>query len=328
VVHIIAEAGNNHNGRIDIAYKLVELAKEAGADSVKFQIIYPDGLYLPKLFKNGNYELNEVYQKRFASMLKDSDYKAISVRCQEVGISFSASVFDKRGIDLLNALEVPYLKIASCDLNNSMLLISAAETGRKLVLSTGMATLSEIDIAVTDLYKNGYTDIVLMHCVSLYPANTEQTNLSFIKTLKTTFGFPVGFSDHTESSIAGSIAVSMGATWIEKHFTFDRSADGFDHVYAMEPQDFMHYVKDIRAAELACKRVDFKLSSEEMSVKIRARRGIYASRDISPGEVICKSDLLIVRPESDLDPNQMDFVVGRAANKYIRQYEAIKLGDI
>lgn len=323
--HIIAEAGTNHGGQYATAEKLIDVAVESGADSVKFQIIYPEGLYLPRLFVDGAYADNEVFQKRASMMLTDDEYRNLAAYCQSKGIGFSASVFDRRGIDLLDSLHVDYIKIASCDLNNSPLLIQAAETGRCLVLSTGMATLGEIERAVSDVTATGNTNIVLMHCVSVYPAPFERMNLSFLHTLQQAFGFPVGLSDHTESSLAAAIAVSMGVTWIEKHFTLDRTAEGFDHAYAMEPSAMTAYIADVRASEAACRRQISKVGEKEATVKQRARRGLYAARDIAAGETITEADILIVRPEGPLRPNDIHLVQGRTLRQAIRQYEPFSL---
>ncbi len=319
-VHIIAEAGTNHNGSLKIAKQLVDVSKKSKADSIKFQIIYPDKLYLPKIYIAGKYVENEVYQKRIAGMLTDDEYDAISEYCGRKKIAFGASVFDEKGINLLDKLNAPYIKIASCDINNSSLLKQAAERMRKLIVSTGMATLREIEKAVTDIVKTGNTNIVLMHCVSVYPARTEIMNLKFIEILKQAFGFPVGLSDHTEESIAAVISISMGTEWIEKHFTLNRDTEGFDHAYAMEPESLKRFIKDIRAATKACQKQKTKIQKEELTVKSGARRSLYAARDIKKGEVLTDADILIVRPEGKLNPNDFDKIVGSVAKCSIKKY--------
>jgi sialic acid synthase SpsE len=304
------------------------VAAEAGADSVKFQIIYPEGLYLPQFFAAGSYSENQAFQQRVAQMLADDDYRALAAQARERGIGFSASVFDERGIALLDDLDAPYIKIASCDLNNSPLLERAAACGRRLVISTGMASLGEIDRAVSDVVKAGQSDIVLMHCVSVYPCPTERMNLGFLDVLRQAFGFPIGLSDHTEQSLAAAIAVSKGVTWIEKHYTLDRTAEGFDHHYAMEPDALARYIADIRASTAACQPQLVKVGAAEASVKQRARRGLYAARDIAAGETLSAADLLIVRPEGPLGPNDSTYVIGRTARRALHQYEAISLDSV
>lgn len=321
-IHIIAEAGTNHNGNKQTAKELVEVAKEAGADSVKFQLIYPEGLYLPEFYRDGGYEQNEVFEKRKRWSLSDEDYREIFQYSQSLSLPVSASLFDLRGAVFLDSLDVPYFKIASCDLNNLPLLERIAEFGRRIVISTGMASLSEIEDALATLNRAGCKDTVIMHCVSVYPAKVQQMNLSFIRVLQQAFGCPVGFSDHSESSVAAAAAVAMGVTWIEKHFTTSRSQDGFDHAYAMEPEMLRAYIEDIRSVEAACARPENKLGSDEANVKQRARRSLYAARDIQPGERISINDILIVRPEGPLQPKDAYSVSGCQARRPICRYQA------
>lgn len=327
-VHIIAEAGTNHGAKLDVAKSLVDAAADAGADSVKFQIIYPEGLYLPKFYKDGSYEPNEVFAMRAAGMLSDSDYQSLAEHCLAKGLPLCASVFDSRGIALFEEFSPPYFKIASCDLNNTGLLKEVAERGRKVVLSTGMASLGEVECAVEDVVSTGNRNLVLMHCVSIYPCPLERMNLNFLRVLQSAFGFPVGLSDHTEGSLASAIAVGIGVTWIEKHFTLDRSAEGFDHHYALEPAALAQFVQDVRHSWTACQPVERKVSEAEQETQVRARRGVYAARTIKPNEVIQESDLLVVRPVAFIDPPHVDRVVGRPARKTIHQYQAVSLESL
>ena len=325
-IHIIAEAGTNHNADLQQAECLVDVAHEAGADSVKFQIIYPEGLYLPKLFTNGKLSDNDVFHKRKAGMLSDENYRDLAAYCREKGIEFSGSIFDRRGLDLLDNLDVPYFKIASCDLNNSPFLMEVAERKRKMIVSTGMAALGEIERAVRDISSMGNNDIVLMHCVSVYPSKLEEMNLTFIETLHSAFGLPIGLSDHTEKSLAAAIAVAKGVSWIEKHFTLDRTLPGFDHSYAMEPSDIKVYVNDIRGSEIACQRKVNKIGEAEGIVKQRARRALYAARNLEIGEVIDRQDILVVRPEGALSPNDLALIIGKRLSHSVQQYEPLSLG--
>lgn len=322
-LHVIAEAGTNHAGRLELGHRLVDIAVDAGADSVKFQVIHPEGLYLEDLPVAGGYEANEVFQKRRSMMLSDEQWHQLAEYAGQRGIPMSASVFDRRGIDLLERLDAPYLKFASCDLNNSRLLKQGAETGRRIIISTGMATLGEIERAVTDVLSTGNRDLWLMHCVSAYPAGLAQMNLGMITTLRSAFGLPVGLSDHTESSLAGVMAVALGARFFEKHCTYDRTADGFDHAYAMEPDALAGYIADLHAADAAMRRDDSKLRMAEIELKPRARRGIHAARDLAPGDRITEADLLVVRPEGPYAPNDLPLLVGATVRTPIRRHEAI-----
>lgn len=322
-VHVIAEAGNNHNGDAGTATELIGVAAEAGADSVKFQIIYPEGLYLPAFPRNGGYEENEVIAARRKFMLSDDDYRRLAAHAAERRIAFSASVFDRQGLDLLDSLDPAYLKVASCDLNNVAFVREVAERGRRVVLSTGMSTLEEVEKSVEAALSTGNEDLVLLHCVSVYPATLEQMRLSFIDELREAFGLPVGLSDHTPTSTAAAMAVARGATWLEKHFTLDKTQEGFDHAYALEPGELSAYVADVRAAEAALSIEGEKVGPDERTVMERARRSIYAAADLEAGAELSADDLVVVRPQGPLDAADFDRVVGRKLARPLRRYEAL-----
>lgn len=198
-VHVIAEAGSNYNGDVGLAKQLSRVARSAGADSVKFQIIYTGGLYKAGQYAFGHYDIDEVRKVRDLGVLTDSAWREIAADAKNQGISFSASVFDSRGLDLLCELDPPYIKLASCDLNNLRFLREVAGRNRKMIVSTGMSSLGDIEKAVSTLDKEGINgdNLVLLHCVSAYPADLSETNLTFLQTLRSAFGTAVGFSDHT-----------------------------------------------------------------------------------------------------------------------------------
>lgn len=327
-LHIIAEAGTNHNGDFQTAKRLVDVAKQAQANSVKFQVIYPEGLYLPGNYKYGNSNMEKVIAMRRRLMLSDDEYKKLAEYANKVGISFTSSVFDKRGLDLIASFNPEYIKISSTDLNNFQLLRKAAEKGIRIVLSTGMSELAEIEKSVNELYKSGFSDIVLLHCVSVYPAKLENMNLGYIDTLKSAFGLPVGLSDHTRSSIAACIALTKGISYIEKHFTLDSSQEGFDHTYALEPKELVEFIKDIRQSILSLQKPEKKLLEDEMNIKKLARRSIYVARDIQENEIITENDILIVRPPSILSADQIDSVIGKKAAKNIKKHQPVSLNII
>lgn len=320
MVHIIAEAGTNHNGSLETACKLVAVAKRAGADSVKFQIINPDGLYLPGKYEFGKYDIEEVRSLRRRFMLSDSAYRALADYSAKEGLPFSASVFDREGVDLLKSLNPPYIKIASTDLNNFRLLRMALDSDLPIILSTGMSSLGDIEKSVKMLGITDTKRLVLMHCVSVYPSQLRDTNLSFIDTLKSAFGFPVGFSDHTQSSVAACLAVTKGVSFIEKHFTLDRRQEGFDHAYAAEETELLQYVRDIRDTELALSPKPNKLSDSELYTRKRARRSLYAARDLEPGTVLTPEDILVVRPENEMSADQIDDLIGATLTQHLPAY--------
>ena len=208
------------------------------------------------------------------------------------------------------------------------LLCAASELGRRVLISTGMSSLGEIERAVTDVLSTGNADVVLLHCVSTYPCPVERGNVSFIRVLKSAFGLPVGFSDHTESSIASILAVANGAEWIEKHYTFDRKAQGFDHSYAMEPDSFANFISDVRKAEKCNTPQIAKVGESEKAVIRRARRALYAAHELEPGHVLLEMDILVVRPEGRLRPNDLPLLLGKALRRPVRQFEALSLDHV
>jgi N,N'-diacetyllegionaminate synthase len=320
-LHVIAEAGNNHDGDVATAERLIDIAAEAGADSVKFQVIHPEGLYLAEFPTADGYRPNEVIAARRRHQLSHADYERLARHCADRGIAFSASIFDTEGIALLDRLDAPYIKIASCDLNNIRLIRAAAATGRKLVISTGMSTFEEVERTLDAL--SGHDDIVLLHCVSVYPAALEQMNLRFLEQLAAT-GFPVGLSDHTPDPTASAIALALGASWFEKHFTLDRTREGFDHAYALEPGELNEYVATLRAAQAALTPAAEKVGPAEREVARRARRAVYAARDLEAGTQLTDEDLLVVRPEGPLDAAAAERVVGRRLTAPLRRYEPLR----
>lgn len=324
--HVIAEAGTNHNGQPDMARKLVDLAVAAGADSVKFQIIDPDQLYLPGRYEFGHYDIDEVRAKRRRFMLSDRQFRELADYTVSRGLAFSASVFDPHGLDLLAGFRPPYIKIASTDLNNIRFLRRVASKGIRIILSTGMSSLGDIEKSVRAILETGFSDLVLMHCVSAYPAQLASMNMPFLEVLRSAFGFPVGLSDHTESSVAAGLAVAMGVEYIEKHFTMDRRAEGFDHAYASEGQDFVRYVADVRAASQAMQPAWSKIGEAEAYVRKRARRSLYAARDLPAGHRVEDEDVLVLRPQNIMAADQIDEVVGRRLVVAVRQYQPFAPG--
>jgi sialic acid synthase SpsE len=322
-VHIIGEAGTNHGGSLDTGKRLVDVARNSGCDSVKFQLIYPEELYVGRLWDGATLTDNPVVEQRKKGMLCDDDFLSLASYACESEMPFSASVFGPKSLAVLDKVDPPYIKIASCDLNNHRLLAIAAETGRRIIVSTGFSTLGDIEAAVSVLGARSTGDVILLHCVSVYPAPVERMNLGFIDTLQTAFGLPVGLSDHSESSLAAAIAVSKGVRWIEKHFTLDRNAEGFDHAYAMEPDMMAAYIADVRAAEAATARPSSKLSEQEDQVRERARRGLYAARDMEEGEVLTEADVLCVRPQGQIPADKFFDVVGTRIRRSIQRHQPL-----
>jgi N,N'-diacetyllegionaminate synthase len=323
-VHIIAEAGTTHEGEVGTALQLVDAAKAAGADSIKFQLIDPPELYVLKIWQDGKLADNPAIAAREAQRISPEGWRAVAAHAGKVALPFSASIFGLGTLGFLVSLSPPYVKLASADTNNIPLIEAAIATGRTVLLSTGMSPLGEIEASVERVARRG-GNLVLLHCVSQYPCPPEQANVGFIATLKQAFGLPVGYSDHTESSVSAIAAVALGATWLEKHMTLDRKTPkGFDHAYAMEPRMLAAYIRDIRAAEAALAVQSPKVGAGEAKVRERARRGLFATADLQPGHVLQHSDMIAVRPAGPYTPADIETLIGRKLALPIRAHEPIR----
>ncbi|MEP3439263.1 MAG: N-acetylneuraminate synthase family protein [Hoeflea sp.] len=325
-VHIIAEAGTTHEGNATTALESVRLAQEAGADSIKFQFIEPEELYLGQIRENGQLVDNPPIAARTAQKLSDEQWRQVAQESVRLGIPFSASVFGPISLGKLKAMDPPYIKIASTDTTNIPLIELACETEKTVLLSTGMSDLGEIEAAVNAIERCGAKDVVLLHCVSAYPCPVEAANIGFVRVLREAFGLPVGYSDHTETSVSAIAAVALGTTWIEKHMTQDRASPiGYDHSYAMEPQMLTDFIADIRACEAALAVRSPKVGEAEAAVKSRARRGLWAARDLPAGHVVTAADILPVRPAGPLSPADAEKLVGRTLAQPILKSEPFRL---
>lgn len=322
--HVIAEAGVNHNGKIENAFRLIDIAKNAGADSVKLQIINPYGLYLPGQYKYGHYDINKVIENRFSTVFSDDQYKEIFDYSASINMPCSASVFDEKGLDLLCSFNPPYIKLASSDLTNIRFLRQVSEKNIPVILSTGMASLDEIALSIKYITMDGFDEITLLHCVSIYPCQLEETNLNFITTLQKEFGFPVGFSDHTRTSEAACVAYALGCRWFEKHYTFDNKLDGFDHKHAQNEEEFISYITNIRSVEKSLSNKKTKITDAEDYTSQRARRSLYASRNLKKGEVLRSEDILCVRPSGPMNANQIYELIGKKLLEDIPIHTAFK----
>lgn len=322
---VIAEAGSNHDGSVDRALRLIDIGHAVGASSVKFQFIFPDGLYLPFFREGGELRRNLAYDQRVTELLTPKQWQKVWRHGQSVGIGLSASVFCERGLDLLADLGSDYVKIASTDLTNLDLIELAATRFNRVLVSTGMASLMEVSQAVA-LVQNRYPDVQLelLHCVSLYPCPVELANPARVRLLREAFNIRVGYSDHTDGNLSAVLALCQGADLFEKHFTDDRTRTGFDHANALEPDQLRSYIDSLRQAMVSLSGHPNRNSSRELETKIRARRGVYASRDLPAGHILAKEDLLHVRP-STTQPVLPSQLIGQQLNLAIRRYDALGL---
>ncbi len=320
-IFIIAEVGSNHDGKLEQAKQLTAAAKKCGADAVKFQSFTADKLASPKYEK--------IYQALQKVELPLEWHEELAKFAESRDIIFMSTPFDEESASLLNNLGVPAFKIASGDITNYPLLRHVASFKKPLLLSTGMATLSEVEGAVNVIRITGNNDIILLHCVSNYPPRIEDINVKAMVTMNRTFNLPVGYSDHSLGLVAPLAAVAMGACVIEKHITISRTLPGPDHPHAMEVDELGEMVRQIRNLELALGSGIKEPVEAEIPERGWARRGIYAATDISKGAKIRRDMLKILRPcLSTLEPKYIDLVVGRIAKKDIAAHEPIERGSI
>ena len=298
---IIAEAGVNHNGDLELAKRLIDAAYNSGADAVKFQTFKTDHLVTndaekAQYQKENDNDLMTQYEMLKKLELSENDFKVLSVYAKKKGIIFLSTAFDDESINIIARLDVPAYKIPSGEITNLPYLEMIALQKKPVILSTGMSTIEEIRQAVTWLQKNGCTEIILLHCTSSYPAPLKSVNLRAMDTLKHMFDLPVGYSDHTEDILVAVSAVAMGACIIEKHLTLDRSLPGPDHAASLEPGYFKKMVDAIRNVEIAMGSSEKKPQESEICNRQVARRSIVASQDISGGVQLSEEMLSIKRP--------------------------------
>jgi N,N'-diacetyllegionaminate synthase len=325
---VIAEAGSNHNGSVESAIKLIDIAEASGADSVKFQFIFAEGLYIPQFFEEGRYFHSAVYEQRKSEEFSDEEWEIIWKHAQTIGIDISASVFCDRGIKLLSKLGANYVKIASTDLTNHRLIAKVCKIFPTVVLSTGMASIGEIALAAEAALKsNPKVDLKLMHCVSLYPCDFQNAKIKRISALKNSFGFDVGYSDHTKHEHSALLAWCEGAIFFEKHFTYDRNLPGFDHAHALTPSELQNYVKIVKQCKSAVSWSEFQLETidGEDQTKLRARRAIYAAKDLPSGHILTEEDIIYVRPSSAYQCSDPGEFIGRRLGSDVPKYAAIGL---
>lgn len=318
---IIAEAGSNHNGNIECAKQLIDAAVESGADAVKFQLFKAENLY-SKYTPEFSYLKGQPVYDLIKNIETPREWiEELAHYCRS--IQFLATPFDCEAVDLLD-MYVPAFKIASFEIVDLELIKYAAEKGKPMIISTGMANLGEIEDALHTIKAVSSADIALLHCSSLYPAPVEAVNLKAMKTMQHAFNVPVGFSDHTMGIHIPLAAVAMGASIIEKHFTLDRNLPGPDHSFAIEPdelKDMVQCIREIEAAQGSGIKEKSELEGEEMYVK--ARRSIHAKVDIKKGTTIKKDVLTVKRPGYGIEPKFIDIVVGRKAKEDIKEDEWI-----
>jgi N-acetylneuraminate synthase len=347
--YVIAEAGVNHNGSIDLARDLIDVAAEAGADAVKFQTFRADTLVTRWAPKAAYQRVTTAAQESQHAMLKalelsDDHHQALVEHCAGRGVQFLSTPFDLESLRLLiERFGMQRIKVPSGEITNGPLLLAAARTGRPVILSTGMSTLGEVEESLS-VVAFGYTNldapptvegfrfayesedgqrvlrdrVTLLHCTSEYPTEPEDVHLRAMDTLRSAFGLPVGYSDHTRGLVVPIAAVARGAVLVEKHFTLDRTLPGPDHRASLEPEELAEMVRAIREVEAALGRSIKAPTSGELETRLAARKSLTAAKSIRAGEQFSEENVIARRPGTGVSPMHFWSYVGQRAP---RQYD-------
>jgi N-acetylneuraminate synthase len=327
---IIAEAGVNHNGNIGLAKKLVDIAKEADVDAVKFQTFHTEEIVSLKSKKaDYQYRAKEKTQYKMLKNLELSfdEFRELKKYCDNINIEFMSTPYDIKSVEFLNGIEVKRFKVASADLINKPLIEAIAKTKKQIILSTGMATLGEIEKAILLIYNLGNKNIILLHCTTSYPVPYEQVNMNTLNTLKNSFGLPIGYSDHTLGVEIPIMAVSVGAKVVEKHFTLDRTMEGPDHFASLEPSELKKMVKAIRNVEKSFGSKRKEITAEEKKNIFFMRRSIHASDNIRQGGIIKQNNIKITRPFNGIESWYIDIIIGKKIKNNIKKDNPIRWED-
>jgi len=322
-VYVVAEMSANHNQDFDRAIRLVEAAKQAGADAIKVQTYTPDTMTIDCDSEHFQIQgtlwdgrtLYDLYKEAYTPWDWQPRLKQIA---DELGIDLFSTPFDVTAVDFLEDMGVPAYKIASFENVDLPLLRQIAATGKPVIMSTGMATLAEIDEGVRAIRESGSGQLALLKCVSAYPARPGEMNLRTIPNLAETFHLPVGLSDHTLGTAVPVAAVALGACIVEKHFTLSRAIPGPDSAFSLEPQEFDEMVRDIRVAERALGQVCYEVTEQELASR-DLRRSLFVVRDVEAGEMFTAENVRSIRPGHGLHPRHLGEVIGRRASRDIER---------
>lgn len=329
--YVIAEAGSNHDGSLDQALRLIDVAAEAGADAVKFQVFSAETIVWRREDEltrfdfaqcRTAYELfkkNEMPRAWLPTLMRHASHR---------GIDFLATPFDEQAVDDLCEIGVAALKIASFELNHFPLLRHTAATGMPVLLSTGMATLGEVSEALAVLAQAGCGELGLFHCGIGYPFDLKDVNLRAMGTLAQTFGTPAGYSDHTPGTAVAAAAAALGASLFEKHFTLDRGLAGPDHAFALEPAELRGMVRAIRDVESALGNPVKGPADSELQMRRRGFRSVYVRTPIAQGEVITEDKLMVLRPAAGLHPRHLPRILGGRAARALCPNEPLNWDDL
>lgn len=328
--YIIAEAGVNHNGDVQIAKQLCLAAKNAGADAVKFQTWITDNI-ITKSVKQADYQTeNTGKDESQYDMLKKleltfDEFREIKEYCEEIGIEFASTADDEESLDFLVDLGIPFIKVGSGDVGNISYLRYIGSKKRPVILSTGMSTLADVEVSLKALRDGGATDIKLLHCTTNYPCPFDSVNLKAMDTLHNAFGLEVGYSDHTVGIEVPVSAVARGAIIIEKHFTLDCNMEGPDHLASTEPEEFKKMVDSIRNIEKALGTGIKQPTEAEKDISKVVLKRIVAKQTIHEGETITEKSICVKRNEKGLPASAWDIIIGTKARRTFDTDEGIEI---
>ncbi|ANQ50234.1 pseudaminic acid synthase [Flammeovirga sp. MY04] len=332
--YFIAELSANHNGSLQTALETIDAIKESGADAVKVQTFTPDSMTLnleDPLFMAGEktiwkgQKLYDLYRK--AALPFEWHYD-LQKRCNELGLDFFSSPFSKKDVDFLEDLNVPAYKIASLEIADIPLIKYVASKQKPIIISTGIAKLSDIELAIETCYNEGNNNVILLKCTTAYPAPFEEINLNVIPNLKETFNLEiVGLSDHTMGSTVPLGAVALGARVVEKHFILDRKMGGVDSTFSMEPEEFKNMITSVRNLELALGSVNYKLTDKAEDSRKRGR-SLFIVENLKKGDILTEDNIKSLRPGVGLHPKYLLKVLGKKVNKDINKGTPFSLFDI
>jgi sialic acid synthase SpsE len=330
---LVAEAGVNHNGDLSLALEMVEAAREAGADAVKFQSFRADKMAAEGLMEvkdveeitGGSKSSLEMYRRL---ELSESDHRALVERCRDVGILFLSTPFDPDSVDMLDALGVQAFKISSGDLTNLPLIQKAAGKGRPVFLSTGFSELAEVEEALRTVRESGSADVLLLHCVGAYPPPDREVNLKAMTTLRRVFNTSVGLSDHSAGIEAPLAAVALGAALVEKHFTLDNDLPGPDHKFSLNPRNFKRMVRAVQRVYTLLGSGDKVTADCETGERHAGRKSLHAARPLKAGAVLDEDMCIMLKPADGIMPRFLPKVLGRNIRRDLAPGDPIKWGDL
>lgn len=332
-VYIIAEAGVNHNGSLRIAKQMVDAAKQAGCDCIKFQTFNTDKIVTRQAQKaeyqiENTHDSSSQYEMLKKLELSYQDFKILKDYCEEQKIDFLSTPFDEEAVELLEQLGVSQYKISSGEITNKPLIQCIAKNNKRVLMSTGMSDLKEVSEAISWIHQMGNKDIVLFHCTSNYPAPFSEVNMNSMLTLKNEFALPVGYSDHTEGNEISYMAVALGAVMIEKHFTLDRNMDGPDHKASLEPHELKQLCEGIRNIEKAFGDGVKAPAESEIGTLKAARKSLVFADDFMAGHLINRQDIVCKRPGTGIAPKYVECFLGKRIIRDCKKDELVSYEDI